>query len=234
VLSRWIPGRAARHRKRTVLRLVAQRLGQVGVKFIARHDVVVGPGGCGVALLDSDHCPDARHLDLGFTMKFQDPESWVIDCVEAPGETDEESWRNAIDVWATTTGMAVIEGMAMDGRYATHVHGDSPDGVPGWHAVVGGITGWGHDDPDPVAQWLAGSDWLPLIAPVLDEDLHRARNNGIKVLLGGPAGDEIASVRVNNRDHVAASEVLAGLDWPRSLAFARTFVLLLHRESAAA
>jgi hypothetical protein len=231
VLGSLVPGAAARHRRKTVLRLLAARLNGLGPKFVARHDVVVGPDGCGVALLDSDHSDSPRHLDLAFARSFQHPETSIYDCVQAPGATDEESWGHAVDLWAATTAVAVIESLAMNRQYAAHVNAAAENGFAGWHAVLGGIMGWGLDDPDRLPAWIQHHALLPILAPELTGDLDRPEYNGIKIFFGGQGDGETAEVRVNNRVHRQASEALLALDWPRSRDYVRTFVLLLHPQA---
>ncbi|WP_433357422.1 DUF6348 family protein [Microtetraspora malaysiensis] len=60
---------------------------------------------------------------------------------------------------------------------------------------------------------------------------------GIKAFFGGGHGAdgsvETAEVRVDGVHHEAASRVLARLGWPRpadGMSYARTFMLLVHRE----
>lgn len=69
---------------------------------------------------------------------------------------------------------------------------------------------------------------LPALAPALRAGLTGPGPVGVKLFLGGKAGDDVAEVRVGGEVSEAASAALRALDWPRGerLCWARLFVLL--------
>ncbi len=80
---------------------------------------------------------------------------------------------------------------------------------------------------------------VPALAPALLAELAGPggrRPHGVKLFLGGRAGDDVAEVRVDGEVSEAASAALRALDWPRGerLCWARLFVLLTaHGEPLA-
>ncbi|HTP26276.1 MAG TPA: DUF6348 family protein, partial [Anaeromyxobacteraceae bacterium] len=64
--------------------------------------------------------------------------------------------------------------------------------------------------------------------------LPREEPTGMKFFLGSGGGNDIAEVKVKNVPHPELSAALARLPWPRSAepAYARTFVLFVHRHEA--
>jgi hypothetical protein len=104
--------------------------------------------------------------------------------------------------------------------------------VPGWHAVQGPACVFGFGN-EALAEWLGGNHVLPALAPRLLPELGHPLLNGVKLFLGGRAGDDVAEVRVNGEVSEPASAALRGLDWPRGerLAWARLYVLLLAADA---
>ncbi|MFJ5234871.1 DUF6348 family protein [Kitasatospora sp. NPDC088391] len=193
---------------------------------------VRGPGALAVRL-GEPHDQHPHHFDLLLLADRDRPETAVPGCVTGIDGADQDPVRRGIEVWAATTGAALIELVAHNGRFAGHLDPGDPDGLPGWHAIHGGVVGWGtggrfHD----VQDWLVRNPVLPALADALDGDLGRDQLVGVQVLLGSGDGGSDAEVRVHGEVHRAGSEALAALDWPRvaeGAAHARTFVLLVRR-----
>ncbi|MBF8191231.1 hypothetical protein ITP53_37095 [Nonomuraea sp. K274] len=232
----------------TVLAMVAGHLSAAtGRPWDVGDGMAKGPGTAGVVLGD-DHTGSPGHLDLDFVLDVGRPQDTTIsDCVAGYGGTTEEAVDRAIQIWLGTTGSALLELLAFrdgpdpatpdgfPGAYAGHFAPDDPDGFPGWHAVHGGIIGWGTgDDHDAVQRWAVGTALLPHLAPALKGTFGRDHLIGVKAFFGGGQGGETAEIRANGAHHEAGSQALAALDWPRpasGLAYARTFILLLHDET---
>ncbi|SDM22330.1 DUF6348 family protein [Nonomuraea jiangxiensis] len=219
-----------------VLGLVAERLSAVmGRPWEVRDGMAKGPGTLAV-MLGEDHTGSAAHLDLHFVLNVDLPEETTIsDCVSGYGGTVEEAVGRAVEMWLGTTGSALLELLAQDGTHAGHFPPDDPAGFPGWHAVHGGIIGWGTgDDHDVVQRWAVDHVLLPHLAPALKGTFERERLIGVKAFFGGGEGGETAEIRVDGAYHEPGSRVLAELPWPRpasGLSYARTFMLLIHDEA---
>ncbi|WP_449064372.1 DUF6348 family protein [Planomonospora algeriensis] len=219
-----------------VLGMVARQLSDAtGRSWRVTDDMVRGPGSAAV-VLGEDHTGNPGHLDLDFVLNVDRPEDTMIsDCVAGYGATPEEAVDRAIRFWLGTTGSALLELLIQDGSFACHFAPDAPDGFPGWHAIHGGVTGWGTgDDSLAVQDWAVDNPLLSHLAPVLGDTFDRDHLIGVKAFFGGGEDTEAAEIRVDGVRHEAASEVLAGLDWPRPaecLSYARTFLLLVHRET---
>ncbi|KDN87187.1 hypothetical protein KCH_12720 [Kitasatospora cheerisanensis KCTC 2395] len=194
---------------------------------------VRGPGAMAVRL-GKPHNTHPHHFDLVFLADRDRPETAVPDCVVGIDGGDHDPVRRGVEVWAATTGVSLIELVAHNGRFAGHLDPRDPDGMPGWHAIHGGMVGWGTGDRyHAVQDWLVRNPLPPALAPALGGDLGRDQLVGVKALFGSGGGEETAEVRVNGEPHPAASAALAALDWPRVAAghaYARTFVLLVRRE----
>ncbi|MGR6916854.1 DUF6348 family protein [[Actinomadura] parvosata] len=218
-----------------VLGMVAEHLSAaMGQAWQVRDGLAKGPGTLAVRL-GPDHTGSPAHLDLDFVLNVDRPHDTTIsDCVTGYGATIEESLDRAITMWLGTTGVALLELLVQDGSRAAHFAPDDPDGFPGWHAVHGGIVGWGTgDDHDAVQGWAVQHVLLPHLAPALKGTLEREHLVGVKAFFGGGDGTETAEIRVNGARHEAGSRALAALDWPRpatGLSYARTFVLLVHQH----
>jgi hypothetical protein len=102
--------------------------------------------------------------------------------------------------------MTVLELMERNGEFATHLGPDDPDGFPGWHAIHGGIIGWGLGERyQTVKDWAMNHPLLPALAPALTrEPFERDHLIGVKLFFGSYDGVETAEVRVNGRVHEPA------------------------------
>ncbi|MFF7988202.1 DUF6348 family protein [Kitasatospora xanthocidica] len=213
--------------QRCVIREMA-RLGQV---FRLDGEVVRGPGTTAVAVREHPGDDGAGHVDLGFVLQLGRADAPVVwDCAAGLGKTEEEKLANAVKMWATTTASVLVE--LAEGR---GVHADHPDlpELPGWRAVQGpaAVFGFGNEH---LAGWLAENRVLPALAPALRAELTGPGPVGVKLFLGGKAGDDVAEVRVGGEVSEAASAALRALDWPRGerLCWARLFVLLTAERTA--
>ncbi|MFD0277131.1 DUF6348 family protein [Kitasatospora sp. NPDC127111] len=215
-----------------IQRCVVREMARLGQVFRVDGEVVRGPGTTAVAV--REHPGDdggAGHVDLGYVLQLGRADAPVVwDCAAGLGKTEEEKLANAVRMWATTTASALVELTEGGGRHGDHA--DHPE-LPGWHAVQGpaAVFGFGNER---LAGWLAEHRLLPALAPALLPDLAAPGPNGVKLFLGGKAGDDVAEVRVNGEVSEAASAALRSLDWPRGerLCWARLFVLLTTREPA--
>ncbi|WP_329244271.1 DUF6348 family protein [Actinoallomurus sp. NBC_01490] len=237
--SRWRrnadgDGRAALS-EQAVLAIVAEQLSEMsGRPFELENGRVKGPGSTAVVLAKRpDHAGGDGHLDLDFVLNVDRPQDTTItDCVAGYGESPEAKVRQAVEMWAGTTVSAVLELLAQNGRFAAHLAPDDPDGLPGWHAIHGGVIGWGTGERyEAASQWLGDHAVLPDLAPALTgEPFERHHLIGVKVFFGSTDGTDTAEVRVNGRVHPAASQALRDIAWPRTAgsAYARTFILLVH------
>ncbi|MFF4414692.1 DUF6348 family protein [Streptosporangium sp. NPDC001559] len=219
-----------------VLGMVARQVSEATGKPWHVTDGMVRGSGSVAVVLGEDHTGSPGHLDLDFVLNVDRPDDTTIsDCVVGYGGTTEEAVDRAIQLWLGTTGSALFELLSQDGSFAGHFAADAPDGFPGWHAIHGGITGWGTgDDFLAVQHWAMDNPLLPRLAPVLGSTFERDHLIGIKAFFGGGRDTETTEIRVNGVRHEAASEMLADLDWPRpaeGLSYARTFMLLVHNET---
>ncbi|MFD7733296.1 DUF6348 family protein [Kitasatospora phosalacinea] len=236
-------GSTERPSAQVVLGAVADELSALhGEQWQVVGEEVRGPGALAVRIGEPRE-DDPHRVELLFLADRDRPETAVPDQLTGTGGGsgagrggDEDPLRRGVEVWASTAGAALIELVAHNGRFAGHLDPSDPDGLPGWHAVHGGVVGWGtgkrfHD----VQDWLVRNPVLPALAPALDGDLGRDQLVGVQVYFGGGAGRRTAEVRVHGEVHAAASAALDALDWPRVAegdAYARTFVLLVRRAGA--
>jgi hypothetical protein len=201
--------------------------------WVLKGSAIVGPGGAAVRLAQRHDSSSEGHVDVQFVLNdgaARRIELW--DCVSGYGETPAERARFAAGVWAQSTAAALVElTHSNQGQFADHCRGGDPDGFTGWHAIVGGIVGFGNDDSrSHLQQWWLQNPILPTLARALDDSIKEEEcPHGLKILFGG---DGIAEVRLNGEQHESASAALAALPWPRlKLAgFVRSYVLILHRE----
>jgi hypothetical protein len=229
-------GAPERLQERETLEIVAARLTALsGAPWRVEGGRVRNEGRLAVDL-GHDHAGTAGHLDLVFVLDTERPEDTSLpDCVAGFGGTARESVERAVEIWATTSGAAVLELLDPGGRFATHFGPGEDGGFPGWHAIQGGITGWGAgSDHDAVQQWTADHGILPVIAPALSRaGLARDRLIGVKIFFGTYKGTDTAEVRVNGRVCEPAGQALLAQPWPRPAeggSYARTYAVLVHRE----
>lgn len=214
-----------------IQRCVVREMARLGQEFHPDGEVVRGPGTTAVAVREHPGDDGAGHVDLGFVLHLGRADAPVVwDCAAGLGKTEEEKLANAVKMWATTTASVLVE--LADGR---GLHADRPDlpGLPGWRAVQGpaAVFGFGNEH---LARWLAEHRVLPALAPALRAELTGPGPVGVKLFLGGKAGDDVAEVRVGGEVSEAASAALRALDWPRGerLCWARLFVLLTAAPTA--
>jgi hypothetical protein len=231
-------GGAGRLSDEAVLAIVAEQLSEIsGERWTVGDGMAHGPGSAAVAL-GAPHREGPAHLDLTFLPDAARPDGTAVaDCVAGFGADSEAAVRRAVEIWASTTGVTMLELLAHNGRFAGHIHPSDADGLPGWHAIHGGIVAWGTGDRhNAVQDWTVTHPLLPQLAPAFADGFDRDGLIGVKIFLGGRAGQETAEVRVDGEVHEQASKALLALDWPRvtdGAAYARTFVLLVHPEHGA-
>jgi len=208
-----------------IQRSVVREMARYGKEFTADGSVVRGPGTTAVAVREHPGDGGGGHVDLGFVLHLGRADSPVVwDCAAGLGKTEEEKLDNAVKMWATTTAATVIELLEHRGEHADHYrHAELSD----WHAVQGPAAVFGFGT-ERLAGWLADHQVLPALAEALRPELTAPDVNGVKLFLGGKAGEDIAEVRVNGEVSEAASAALRAMDWPRGerLCWARLFVLL--------
>ncbi|MFC8454694.1 DUF6348 family protein [Kitasatospora sp. NPDC057223] len=208
-----------------IQRSVIREMARFGQEFTADGSVVRGPGTTAVAVREHPGQEGAGHVDLGFVLHLGRADAPVVwDCAAGLGQTEEEKLANAVKMWATTTAATLVELQEGRGERGDHYR---PGELPGWHAVQGpaAVFGFGNE---LLAHWLAEHQLLPVLAAALLPELTGPQVNGVKLFLGGKAGDDVAEVRVNGEVSGPASAALRALDWPRGerLCWARLFILL--------
>ncbi|MGK4583301.1 DUF6348 family protein [Kitasatospora sp. HPMI-4] len=213
-------------RMAVIQRSVVREMAQFGVEFTVDGEVVRGPGTTAVAVREHPGQGGSGHVDLGFVLDLGRADAPVVwDCAAGLGKTEEEKLDNAVKMWATTTASTVVELLEHRGEHGDHYR---PAELAGWRAIQGpaAVFGFGNER---LAGWLADHQPLTAIAEALGPRLTGGQLNGVKLFLGGRAGDDIAEVRLNGEVSEAASAALHALDWPRGERFcwARLFVLLI-------
>lgn len=225
------PGQALSPQRK--LELVAARLNELHEGWTVDGDQVRGPGTTAVRL-GPPHLDSPGHIDLDFVLDVGDPaKTTVTDCCSGFSEDVEEAISDAIRMWADTAASAVLEMLTQEGRFGPHFDDGHPAAFPGWHLVMGGITGWSLGQASTVLQrWIADTRPWVALAPVLAPALYPKRVNGVKIFIAGGADDFVsAEVRVNGRVHRPSSRALYELGFPPSEegAVARTYLLLMRR-----
>ncbi|AUG77228.1 hypothetical protein CFP65_2394 [Kitasatospora sp. MMS16-BH015] len=210
-----------------IQRSVVREMARYGQEFHVEGELVRGPGSTAVAV--REHPGDGGHVDLGYVLELGRADGPVVwDCAAGLGKTEEEKLDSAVRMWATTTAPALVELAERRGEHGDHYR---PGELPGWHAVQGpaAVFGFGSEE---LAGWLADHQVLPALAPALRPELTGAPMHGVKLFLGGRAGEDVAEVRVDGEVSEAASAALRTLPWPRGerLCWARLFVLLARDQ----
>ncbi|AEV85639.1 hypothetical protein ACWT_4617 [Actinoplanes sp. SE50] len=215
-----------------VLEIAAPMLNEVGGNWRLAEGPMLRSGSMGVRLLPADNA-DPRHLDLEILLNADRPDvPTITDCTLGLAADPVEGARQAIGAWIATTVVTVLEMVEQQGRLATHIAADEEGAFPGWHTIVGGITGWSVDDSPVKQQWIADEMPWSALAPIIAPALDRPHLNGIRLLIGQGGDFTECEVRINGRRHEPAEAALAALDWPRTEQFglARTFLLLVGQH----
>ncbi|GAA2155300.1 hypothetical protein GCM10009760_55100 [Kitasatospora kazusensis] len=213
-----------------IQRSVVREMARYGQRFTVDGEIVRGPGTTAVAVREHPGASGPGHVDLGFVLHLGRADGPVVwDCAAGLGKTEEEQLDNAVKMWATTTAAAVVEMLEHRGEHGDHYRHEA---LPGRLAVQGPAAVFGFDS-ERLAGWLADHQLLPALAGALHPELTTPGFNGVKLFLGGKAGDDIAEVRVNGEVSEAASAALRALSWPRGerLCWARLFILLVDERS---
>jgi hypothetical protein len=192
-----------------------------------------GPGTLGVRP-GPRHSDSYRHFDLEFLLNVdRAAETSLPDCAVALASDPGEAAREAIAAWADTTAVVALELLDRQGRYATHFAARAPGCFPGWHAIVGGVSGWGAgEDSAAKRQWVADTwPWAEL-APVMAAGLTRPFLNGVRIFIGQGGDCVNCEVKINGTPHAPSAAALAAMNWPRTaqMSTAKVFLLLVHPE----
>ncbi|MEV4614519.1 DUF6348 family protein [Kitasatospora sp. NPDC049258] len=201
-------------------------MARFGQGFTVDGELLRGPGSTAVAVREHPGDGGAGHVDLGYVLQLGRADGPVVwDCAAGLGRTEEEQLDNAVRMWATTTATAVVELLDRRGEHGDHYRSVE---LPGWHAVQGPAAVFGFGSGE-LANWLAAHQPLAALAEPLRPELTGPQVNGVKLFLGGRAGEDVAEVRVNGVVCDRASAALRALDWPRGerLCWARLFILLV-------
>lgn len=218
----------------TGLRLVGEHLSGLVGTWTLDGDVLRGENGVAVRPA-SPHSDEPRHLDLEFVLGIDGPDELTVPgCATGVGTDLGAALEQAAQAWVETTGVTVLELLTQRGDFASHFRGDDDGAVAGWHTIVGAISGWGMPPDHEAAQrWMA--DRLPWaeLSPVITAALDRPHLNGVRLFIGGSVEQSTAEVQINGVRDDAASDALLALDWPRpqKMSVARTFLLLVHRDT---
>jgi hypothetical protein len=219
-----------------ILQLVGEKLSEfVGPWQVQEGPLLKGPGSLGVAVAPR-HVDSFRHVDLDFQLNTALPaETSLVDCTSGFAADPEQAIRQAIAIWADTTASVGLELAERQGRLAVHFGPDAPGCFPGWHTIIGGISGWGLGDTARAKrQWLTETlPWIEL-APVIATGLTRDFYNAIRIFIG--QGDNFSSceVVINGVLHAPATAALAAMGWPRTeqMSTAKVFLLLVQPTEA--
>ena len=119
------------------------------------------PGTPGVRL-GPRHSDSYRHIDLEFLLSVdRAAESSLPDCAAGLAADPEEATGQAIADWADTTASVALELLEQRGSYATHFGPATPGCFPGWHAIVGGVSGWGVGENSAPKGLRVSDTWHP-------------------------------------------------------------------------
>jgi len=198
---------------------------------------LVGPKYARIRLSQHHESQSAGHVDVEFVLDETSPTRVQLwDCVSGFGAAPSDLALSAAHIWCQTTAAAILElKYSRRGEFASHYHGDDPNGLRGWHVIAGAILGYGQgDSADQLQQWWLEYPVLPALSPALHDALAEgACPRGFKLLFGG---DDVAEVRLDGERHEVASAALANLPWPRLKlpGFVRSYVVVLHDEGRVA
>lgn len=192
-----------------------------------------GPGTLGVRIGER-HSDSYRHIDLEFLLNVdRADETSLPDCASGLASDPGEAARQAVGAWADTTASVALELLEQRGKYATHFAPGVPGGFPGWHAIVGGVSGWGTGaDAAAKRQWVAGTCPWAGLAPAISTGLARPFLNGIRIFIGQGGDYENCEVKINGMLHEPSTAALTAMNWPRTtqMSTAKVFLLLVHPE----
>lgn len=224
MLNGHIPGQWTADTRPTddeMLALIRDRIAGVAPAVVRqceiRDGLMVGLPAWSVMMLPN-HTKSPGHFDIGFNPDLEAGQSGVVtDCISGLG-TLREAVGQVLRIWLETSGACFLETLTMDGRFADHVVGSQPDGLPGWQAVASPITGYsyGADTASALAlrDAMGRNAVLSRLSGHLLPLLTKPVNNGIKFFYFKKADSAIAEVRVNGVANPEASQALADLDWP--------------------
>jgi Family of unknown function (DUF6348) len=182
-----------------------------------RDGLMVGLPAWSVMMLPN-HTSSQGHFDIGFNPDLEAGQRGVVtDCLSGLGPL-REAVGQVLRIWLETSGACFLEMLTGDGRFADHLDGAEPDGLPGWLAITSPITGYsyGGDQASALAlrDAMGRNAVLNRLAGRLRPLLTKPVNNGIKFFYFKKPDAAIAEVRVNGVADPAASQALAELDWP--------------------
>ena len=232
--TRATPGAPAPLTDDRVLQLVGTHLAELTGKEWRVQDgrLLKGPGSAGVRV-GQRHEDSFRHVDLEFLLNVDRQDTSLPDCSTGLAADPEEATRQAIAAWADTTASVALEVLTQEGRYATHLKPGTPEGFPGWHAIIGGVSTWGFGkDASAKGQWIADTSPWAELAPVIAPGLDRPFLNGVRLFVGQGGNFTNCEVRINGVLHDPSSAALAAMGWPHTekMSTARVYLLLVHPE----
>ncbi|MCP2256530.1 hypothetical protein LX15_000213 [Streptoalloteichus tenebrarius] len=211
-----------------MMRALAERISEIAGTWTVDSGVIRSEG-TPVILVTDLHggAQDPRHVDVGFAFNPEHPEAPVLwDCAVGFGSTPAEVAETAAAMWLATTGKTMLELLVQRGELATHLGSDDPEGMPGFHVIHGPVLPMGADR-EALLDWVVERPLVPALRELLPPHLDQAIN-GVKVIFGAGAGEEIVEVRVNGTVREDLTDAVRRLDWPRpaSFAYLKTFLLV--------
>ena len=215
-----------------ILQIAAPMLAEVGGTWRLTDGPMLRSRSLGIRVLPADS-DDYRHLDLEILLNADRPDvPTIVDCTIGLATDPVEATRQAIQAWIDTCLVTVLEMVEQQGRLANHFRAGEQGGFSGWHAIIGGVTGWSVDGSQDKQEWFAEAMPWSTLASVITTGLDRPHLNGIRMLVGQGGDFTECEVRINGRRHEPSAAALAALDWPRTSHFglARTFILLVGPE----
>ncbi|MGX1545232.1 DUF6348 family protein [Streptomyces adustus] len=193
---------------------------------------LLSPHGWAVAVAPPHH-GGGRHYDLVALpdVSIQPDVPCFMDCVVAMSGDP----RQAADAWVQTAGACLLELLDPQQRFAEHAGPGDERGVPGMHAIVSGVVGFGLDASENrrIQTALVGANVLHRLADTFTADLESPFFNGVKFFYGGQPGSMQTEIRVNGERHEAASAAMAALDLPEPSVFTavRGYALLIPERA---